>query len=88
LCLEPHGCVLVKLAAGREKDYAFATALADAGLIDVQVRPLTGESCNASGSGSPVATRAGADEFTLYPKSTPVRHRRPRIYDSNKILSE
>jgi hypothetical protein len=34
LCLEPHDCVLVKLATGREKDYAFATALADAGLID------------------------------------------------------
>jgi hypothetical protein len=37
LCLEPHDCVLSKLAAGREKDYAFAGALADAGLIDVQV---------------------------------------------------
>jgi hypothetical protein len=37
LCLEPHDCVLAKLAAGREKDYAFAAALADAGLINVQV---------------------------------------------------
>jgi hypothetical protein len=37
LCLEPHDCVLSKLAAGREKDYAFAGALADAGLIDIQV---------------------------------------------------
>jgi hypothetical protein len=37
LCLEPHDCVLAKLAAGREKDYAFAAALPDAGLIDVQV---------------------------------------------------
>jgi hypothetical protein len=37
LCLEPHDCVLAKLAAGRDKDYAFAAALANAGLIDVQV---------------------------------------------------
>jgi hypothetical protein len=37
LCLEPYDCVLAKLAAGREKDYAFAGALADAGLIDVYV---------------------------------------------------
>jgi hypothetical protein len=36
LCLEPHDCVLAKLAAGREKDYAFAGALVDAGLIDVK----------------------------------------------------
>jgi hypothetical protein len=35
LCLEPHDCVLAKLAAGRPKDYAFAEALRAAGLIDV-----------------------------------------------------
>lgn len=35
LCIESHDCVLSKLAAGREKDYAFANALIDAGLIDV-----------------------------------------------------
>lgn len=34
LCLEPHDCVLAKLAAGREKDYAFATALVTANLVD------------------------------------------------------
>jgi len=37
LCLEPHDCVLSKLAAGREKDYAFAAALLAAGLIDLHV---------------------------------------------------
>lgn len=35
LCIESHDCVLSELAAGREKDYAFANALIDAGLIDV-----------------------------------------------------
>jgi len=34
LCLEPHDCVLAKLAAGREKDYSFANALVAAGLIN------------------------------------------------------
>jgi len=33
LCLEPHDCVLSKMAAGRDKDYAFATALLKAGLV-------------------------------------------------------
>ena len=37
LVLEPHDCVLSKLAAGREKDYEFAAALIDAGLIDPAV---------------------------------------------------
>lgn len=36
LCLERHDCVLAKLAAGRPKDYAFATALRAADLIDVR----------------------------------------------------
>lgn len=35
LCIESHDCVLSKLAAGREKDYAFAEALVGAELIDV-----------------------------------------------------
>ncbi|GAB2952177.1 hypothetical protein GCM10027280_45720 [Micromonospora polyrhachis] len=48
--LEPHDCVVSKLVAGREKDYAFADALIRAGLIEpavvaeriemVDVRPL------------------------------------------------
>lgn len=37
LCLEPHDCALAKLAVGREKDYAFASAMLTAGLIDVHV---------------------------------------------------
>ena len=37
LCLEPHDCVLAKLAAGRPKDYDFAEALRAAGLIDVDI---------------------------------------------------
>ena len=37
LCLDPHDLVVSKLAAGREKDFAFAHALIDAGLIDVHV---------------------------------------------------
>lgn len=36
-CLEPHDCVLSKLAAGREKDLAFAGALLDARLVDPDV---------------------------------------------------
>lgn len=35
LLLEPHDCVLSKLVAGREKDYAFAGALVAAGLVDL-----------------------------------------------------
>lgn len=32
--LDPHDCMVSKLEAGREKDYAFALALIGAGLID------------------------------------------------------
>jgi hypothetical protein len=32
--LDPHDCVVSKLVAGREKDYAFAAALIDTALID------------------------------------------------------
>ncbi len=32
--LDPHDCVVSKLVAGREKDYAFAMALIESGLID------------------------------------------------------
>lgn len=35
LCLEPHDCVVSKLAACREKDFAFAAALVLAGLINL-----------------------------------------------------
>jgi hypothetical protein len=35
--LEPHDCIVSKLAAGREKDYVFAAALINAGLVDVTV---------------------------------------------------
>ncbi|HEV7762506.1 MAG TPA: hypothetical protein VGO78_26035 [Acidimicrobiales bacterium] len=34
LCLEPHDLVASKLAAGRDKDYAFARALLREGLVD------------------------------------------------------
>lgn len=37
LCLEPHDCVLSKMAAGRDKDYAFATALLKAGLVQPDI---------------------------------------------------
>lgn len=37
LCLDPHDCALAKLAAGREKDYAFVGALVTAKLIDPTV---------------------------------------------------
>ncbi len=33
-CLEAHDCVISKLVAGREKDYAFAGALLRAGFVD------------------------------------------------------
>jgi hypothetical protein len=36
-CLDPHDCVISKLVAGREKDYAFAGALVRAGLIHPEV---------------------------------------------------
>lgn len=32
-CLEAHDCVVSKLVAGREKDYGFAGALLDAGMV-------------------------------------------------------
>jgi hypothetical protein len=35
--LEPHDCVVSKLIAGREKDYLFAAALIEAGLVDAAV---------------------------------------------------
>lgn len=35
-CLEPHDCVVAKLVACREKDFAFAAALVNAGLIDLE----------------------------------------------------
>jgi hypothetical protein len=34
VCLEPHDLVLAKLVAGREKDYEFADALIERGLVD------------------------------------------------------
>lgn len=37
LCLEPHDCVLAKLARFDEKDQNFAVALVRAGLIDLDV---------------------------------------------------
>ncbi len=37
LCLDPHDLVVSKLVAGREKDYEFATALLEAGLIHADV---------------------------------------------------
>lgn len=36
-CLEKHDLVIAKLVAMREKDLAFATALIDAGLVDLNV---------------------------------------------------
>jgi hypothetical protein len=36
-CLEKHDLVIAKLVAMREKDLAFATALIDAGLVDLDV---------------------------------------------------
>lgn len=37
VCLEPHDLVISKLAAHREKDFAFASALLAAGLVDTDV---------------------------------------------------
>ena len=34
LCLDPHDLVVSKLVAGREKDFQFAAALINAGLVD------------------------------------------------------
>ena len=36
-CLEPHHIAVSKLVAGRQKDFEFVGALADAGLIDLDV---------------------------------------------------
>ena len=36
-CLEPHDCVVAKLVAGREKDFAFARALLRERLVDPAV---------------------------------------------------
>lgn len=36
-CLDPHDLVVAKLVARRQKDYVFATALLDAGLVDRDV---------------------------------------------------
>lgn len=36
-CLERHDLAAAKLAAGRQKDYEFVSALLDAGLLDVSV---------------------------------------------------
>ncbi len=36
-CLDPHDLVLSKLVAGREKDFEFARALLDAGLVRIEV---------------------------------------------------
>ncbi|MEO8425145.1 MAG: hypothetical protein ABI595_14710, partial [Actinomycetota bacterium] len=33
LCLDPHDLVVSKLVAGREKDYVFARALLEVGLV-------------------------------------------------------
>lgn len=35
--LDPHDCVVSKLVAGREKDYVFAAALIEHGLIDPKI---------------------------------------------------
>lgn len=37
LCLDPHDLVVSKLVAGREKDYEFARALLEAGLVRANV---------------------------------------------------
>ena len=37
VCLEPHDLVVSKLVAGREKDYGFARALLEAGLVRVAI---------------------------------------------------
>lgn len=39
LCLERHDCALSKLVAGRERDYAFASALFQTGFLDARVMP-------------------------------------------------
>lgn len=46
--LDPHDCVVSKLVAGREKDYAFAAALIQAQLIDPTVITERIETVDAS----------------------------------------
>jgi hypothetical protein len=46
--LDPHDCVVSKLVAGREKDYQFAFALIDAGLIDPEVLAERAESVDVA----------------------------------------
>jgi Nucleotidyltransferase of unknown function (DUF6036) len=46
--LDPHDCVVSKLVAGREKDYQFAFALIDAGLIDPDVLAERAESVDVA----------------------------------------
>lgn len=52
--LEPHDCVVSKLVAGREKDYEFAAALIEAGLIDTA---LLAERANSVDVDPPVRRR-------------------------------
>lgn len=46
--LDAHDCVVSKLVAGREKDYQFAFALIDAGLIDPEVLAERAESVDVA----------------------------------------
>jgi hypothetical protein len=46
--LDPHDCVVSKLIAGREKDYAFAHALIDHRLIDPAVLAERAETVEVS----------------------------------------
>ena len=46
--LEPHDCVVSKLVAGREKDYEFAAALIDAGLIDPGLLAMRAEAVDVA----------------------------------------
>lgn len=42
-CLDPHDLVVSKLVAGREKDYEFARALLEAGLVRADVLRISAE---------------------------------------------
>jgi hypothetical protein len=46
--LDPHDCVVSKLVAGREKDYAFAYALIEHGLIDPAILAERSETVDVS----------------------------------------
>jgi hypothetical protein len=46
--LDPHDCVVSKLVAGREKDYSFAAALIEAGLIDPSLLAQRAATVNAA----------------------------------------